>query len=92
MYDRMVRKIKIEVTAGDIERGVPCHAYRCPVGRALARMFKHSVCVGEIDHRLTWRRVGVTKDHPLPPAVARFVHRFDLGKKVRPFTFEVTLP
>ena len=80
-------KKKITVTQGDIERGIPCRSGECPVSVAMQRAFK-SYCKVGTDYALVFDR---NKEVKHSAQVRNFIRRFDAGKKVKPFSFEVEL-
>jgi hypothetical protein len=87
------KRIRIEVTEGDIRLGKPQFACQCPIARAVCRAMRIP---------LRSRRVVVCselidmKDEPdlrvfhLPQAARAFIRRIDSGDPVRPFVFHVT--
>jgi hypothetical protein len=83
----MKKKLKIEVTEGDIKRGDACSAGSCPVAKAVRRAtnWKKTVAVkgGQIEVD------GVAYRAPAP--VTYFVGRFDDELPVKPFSFELEL-
>jgi nitrate/TMAO reductase-like tetraheme cytochrome c subunit len=84
--------MKIEVTQKDIDKGLRSSCYECPIAHAFKRKVKNKIRYGfavnadSIDL--------VTKDfkwyiHALPKKAQTFIKRFDDGKPVKPFTFEI---
>jgi len=94
-----MRRVKVEVTADDIdngERGKPCS---CPVALALRRV------LSDVDDEFgLWKfwdkntakwhlGIGVnTRLTQAPSDVETFAYNFDRDIFVEPFTFEVELP
>ena len=78
--------MKIKVTAEDIKRGKRQDCWRDPVARAARRATSKSAWVGYFTMGLDGR-----KARKLPKKVASFVSRFDAGKPVKPFSFEIDL-
>lgn len=81
-----MRRVKIEVTARDIEMGRPHRPRSCPIAFGILRVFP----VG-------WVSVGDTitvgnGEWKTPPSMLRFIKRFDAGKPVKPFTFVLPWP
>jgi hypothetical protein len=82
-----MKVVRINVTQADIDEGVRCDSFSCPIARAAQRVLGLEVSV-------TPRSI---KDHgtfllgKLPPRAAAFVHNFDLSNPVKPFAFSVTL-
>lgn len=74
----------INVTAEDIENGVPRSCLFCPVAQAVAKQTGLRVSVGAM-----WFFVEAVP-HPTPEDVSNFVMKYDAGDKVEPFSF--TLP
>ncbi len=83
--------MKIKVTLKDIEEGYRGSCYDCPIALAFRREVKTtsitglSVGAARILHReaYTWNA------YTLPKKAQTFVKRFDDGKPVKPFTFEI---
>lgn len=79
--------MKIDVTAEDIDNGVPGECGRCPVALAIARklgLVGAGIRVGPSAVRI---RFDGARDLP---AVARvFVEAFDWDRPVEPFSFEI---
>ena len=76
----------ITVTAEEIKRGNRQDCFKCPVARATSRATSKSAWVGYFTMGLDGR-----KARKLPKKVASFVSRFDSGKPVKPFSFEIDL-
>jgi hypothetical protein len=82
----------IQVTQKDIDKGLKSSCYECPIALAFKRKVKNQILFGyavnyeSIDH--------FTKDnkwyiYALPKKAQTFIKRFDGGKPVEPFTFEI---
>lgn len=91
----------IQVTQGDIDRGVPNNPRGCPIARALNRSLKVAdvlVDVGGINFLLG--DCGLDGDgEDLEyvsvanlPQVSRFINAFDYNEEVQPFEFELDIP
>jgi len=81
------RTYTIEVTAEDIANGIPMEPCKCPISLAATRSIGYP-CAVAVDY--IRKRYG--DDHAaLPKEAADFVLRFDSGRPVAPFQFEVTL-
>jgi len=79
-------KRKIEVTTGDIRKGDRNEVYTCPVALAVNRVLRiTNVNVGEdtISFRFNDGEFALS----LPVAVIDWIEKFDMEKKVKPFTF-----
>lgn len=77
-------KLRVEVTAEDIRKGVKDDTCKCPVARALKRIFPGS----PVEVGVTYVSIrGVVA--AAPRSVRRFVDRFDMGKRVRPAVFVI---
>jgi hypothetical protein len=75
--------VRVDVTAEDLRHGVPFSPLYCPVARAIRRATGEAWLV-----RAGWmRREDVAIG--LPREASDAVKRFDMGKRVRPFSFEV---
>lgn len=89
---RKVVECRVEVTAADIASGRRGSPWRCPIARAINRMFRldpdgpisrGGACVSGKTVRFqgqTW---------VWPAAVDEFVDRYDSDLPVEPFTFEL---
>lgn len=75
--------MRVEVTAKDIDEGVPRACFGCPVALALTRASKKLVLVSAKMYSLD----GIQAE--LPEDVINWVTDFDLGQPVQPITFEV---
>lgn len=78
--------MKIRVTARDIEKGAQGDCGLCPIARATQRAFdteKVYVCANAV-------LVGSNWDYwDLPKRAINFIKRFDAGRSVTPFEFEI---
>lgn len=74
----------INVTAEDIALGCRHHAGKCPIARALNRVYGH-VWVGSF----SWCIKGATRHKRLPDEAADFIITFDNTGRALPFSFEV---
>jgi len=75
----------IHVTKGDIKHGIRQDPFRDPISRAIFRRTGEHVFVGTsfIEIGNNWPPVvGIVKE---------FIERFDAGKKVKPFRFEINI-
>lgn len=77
--------VKIDVTEIDIKTGLPRSSCNCPIAQACERTFAHSVSVTR-----NYVRVAGEKKFDLPWEATKFIHAFDYGKPVQPFSFELT--
>ena len=88
----MSRRIRINVTKRDIDRGIPYSSHACPVASAIRR---HShladYCVGPT---YVVNGEGIIDDVaiPLPEVAIRFVSDFDAGRPVNPIRFTLEPP
>lgn len=76
--------MKIEVTARDIEKGLPEDKCGCPVALAIRRATGLEVSV--------WCSMSVKVGREyidLPDEAEDFINRFDQGEPVQPFTFDL---
>jgi hypothetical protein len=76
----------INVTQDDIDKGEPCRAFCCPIALAIERQTKalpESVVV--------YRQITIGSKFIMdsPPEVLNFIDKFDDGKNVEPFSFEL---
>lgn len=78
--------ITIRVTADDIVNG-SCKGRHCPIALALKRQTTL--------HDFTIKHPGIIEfdsdgsEYRLPPIARRFLRKFDLGRVVKPFEFEL---
>jgi hypothetical protein len=80
-------KVAVEVTTGGIKLGVRKDAEKCPIARALKYLkFK----VSEVsDDGIDFTYKGVDYHAATPKSASKFIERFDGGKPVKPFTFNI---
>ena len=82
--------MQVTVTQDDIDRGVPRMPCRCPIARALRRLFPTAQV-----YLAFWSKTGVLGEDPLrslPIEARTFIRDFDRsGKRSGPFTFELDL-
>jgi len=85
-------KLTINVTARDIEYGKRLSCQSCPIARACRRLKYFQNCAVS-NLRIYFNRV-VTTDNSieLPREASEFIEKFDRGKKVKPFKFEIEVP
>lgn len=82
--------VLISVTEDDIKNGKRMDSKFCPIALACKRteMFgEHGV---RVDHFKLFKRGSCLK-YRLPFVAKAFIHRFDAGRNVEPFEFEVDL-
>lgn len=82
-------KIEVTLIQDDIDKGIPCDAYLCPVARAVRREIGLSASV---DNEEIF--VATRGQFPTPKKVMRFIKRFDDDKRrhlCRPFTFDLDI-
>jgi nitrate/TMAO reductase-like tetraheme cytochrome c subunit len=83
--------MKITVTQKDIDKGLKSSCYECPIAHALKRKVKNKIRYG---FAVNADFIDLTKDnkwwiYALPKKAQTFIKRFDDGKPVKPFTFEI---
>lgn len=83
-----MRKILVEVSVGDIVNGLVSDEHYCPIALALRRQGVE-VSVGE---DILFDRLGGAYERDLPDEAQEFIHRFDNGEPVYPFSFEIEVP
>jgi hypothetical protein len=83
--------MKIKVTLKDIEEGFRGSCYDCPVALAFKREVKPTTQIGLNvgTERILHREVHEWDTYTLPKKAQTFIKRFDGGKPVKPFTFEI---
>ena len=84
--DKIMKKIKIDVTEADIKNGIRFLSKKCPVALAVKRILKKPVQVWGDTYNLVIQK-GKENEIRLPGKVDTFVERFDKGEKVKPFSF-----
>ena len=83
--------MKIKVTLKDIEEGYRGSCYDCPIALAFKREVKTTSHTGLSigAERILHREVHEWDTYTLPKKAQTFIKRFDDGKPVKPFTFEI---
>lgn len=77
---------RVRVTEDHIERGTPLNPYSCPIALALSEIRprrRRKIVAGYSSIRFG------KEQYDTPPDARAFMDRFDDGKAVRPFTFEL---
>lgn len=77
--------MKIKVLQKDINLGEKGNGCNCPIARALNRKFKKHFRVTPTSISNIHSRYLCS----LPTAAQKFIHKFDNGRKVKPFQFEI---
>lgn len=90
-------KLKVAVTAHDIEHGKRGKAGQCPVARALCRRtgriaFVRDDCIEFCGEPYFKSQLGGGIQLPIPIEVRIFTRAFDDWKKVEPLEFELEVP
>ena len=80
-------KKKINVTKRDIQLGEKDNALDCPVALAVKRHLP-SRCLQVGSETVTFDCGSIF----LPESAREFIHRFDTGKRVKPFSFTLEIP
>ena len=80
--------IHIDVTAEDIERGVPRSSDACPIARAAKRVLKGPLGVGVDDIAVFGPK---ERYYLLPDKAQRFLKKFDAKQPVKPISFDAEL-
>lgn len=76
--------MKFTMTKEDIEKGIRCDSFRCPVARAIRRKVKAGR-VRVMTNLIIIRR----REFPTPKKISDWIYDFDRNRKVRPITFEL---
>ena len=84
---RTMEQYRVSVEARHIAAGVRGKGTKCPVKLAMSEATGRDDC-GAMKRHL---RVGL-RSCPVPPEVTDFIHRFDTGLPVEPFTFTLHVP
>ena len=80
-----MKPIKVDVTRNCITAGLRSFATKCPVALAVMAATKSDICL--IFYNCITTRHGAFKT---PIKVQKFIHNFDQGRPVKPFTFTLT--
>jgi hypothetical protein len=79
--------IEVTVTKANIKQGEPDNRHDCPIALALNPL--RSV-TGSYSISVEYDTIEIGElSYKTPKAVKVFLHRFDAGKKVKPFTFQL---
>ncbi len=87
--------MKIKVTAKHISNGTALSMCDCPVALALKQQL-HKLVIVQVDqleympYSHASKYCFVTRTSDTPKKVKQFIKRFDSGKRVRPFSFDVS--
>lgn len=80
----------IEVTQEDIDKGVPENCSKCPVARAIERTLPNpSPSIAVDPEVIEWFDGDQWQFRYTKVKVQTFIERFDAGKPVKPFSFEL---
>lgn len=87
-------KVKVDVTAEDIEagKGHAGRACKCPVALAMARATKNKVYVSQTRWATILFDDKSWQEFETPTEAAEFISKFDANLPVEPFTFELEIP
>lgn len=86
----MSRKVLVEVTAEDIERGEPGDACSCAIARAAERAGFYRPTFWPVSCAMVYGELRSRVE--LPPECGVFGVQFDRHIPVAPFSFEVEIP
>ena len=98
-----MKKIDVQVTREDLERGVRLSVYCCPISRAIRRQIDGWSLIAIVDGESVyfWKTTLLTSveidigESPmkasLPLEAKELVRRFDSGEACEPLTFELML-
>lgn len=79
-------QLKIKVMRKDIKRAVCEDPFRCPIARAMKRMYGDHPFAAYT--RLQIALAGTIRtNYIVPRAASKFMRAFDRGDKVKPFSF-----
>ena len=79
----------IDVTARDIAKGVKNDIDQCSVARAARRVFRRSLNVDGFTINIGDGFLSEYRELSLPKRARNWIHKFDSGKTVKPFSFKV---
>ena len=77
----------ITVTQNDINLGTPSESDSCPIALAITSSGFYHVFVE--DEKIEWFSKYNRRSMIPPKKVRQFIERFDAGKPVRPFSFQL---
>ena len=80
--------MKIEVTQHDIDKGLNNNCFLCPIAHAVKRKMGTDSVLVYCD-RISVMSTVTSYNYKLPKKARTFIKRFDDGKPVEPFTFEI---
>ena len=83
--------MKINVTATDIDKGIRSDDTHCPIALAVKRALRKRKGLFVTDIGIEWENKDerIEKLCGLPARARKFVERFDEGKPVKPFSFNI---
>lgn len=82
-----MKTLKIKVTNNEIKNGKWAHPCLCPIALAIKNTL--GIDNANVTHsEIVFYRYG-TKSYKTPIKVKRFIHMFDMGKKVKPMSFNL---
>lgn len=84
-----MKRVRINVTQRDIDRGVRSTLTSCPIALAIKRRVVEDSTVAVTQFAVLY---GTFMSSPFPYRATQFIYHFDLGKPVKPFTFTLELP
>lgn len=77
----------INVTQRDIDRGKILDCRNCPIAKAMKRVIKQPIIVGDLSYRIN----NSTPIYFNNPGVTLFVRMFDMRREVKPFKFKLDI-
>ena len=80
--------MKVNVTRQDIDQGERANCCNCPVARAIARLVPEGDQV-EVLYASILRRGLQCRIVRIPEEVRDFIKKFDRGRWVKPFSFDL---
>lgn len=86
--EERLKRMTINVTQEDINKGVRNSCTKCPVALAVHRALNKMVRVGFSGVRVEFS-IGVLQFLRIPQECQDFMARFDFGMPVQPFEFEI---
>ncbi len=88
------KRTRIYVTEKLIKAGIQMHSCRCPVALAITAAGGVDPIVGGDKVNVSHLVGGTIEEFyiDLPAKAAAFIKRFDVGSRVKPFSFELELP
>lgn len=87
--------MQIRVTQKHINEGEKIHCTECPIALAISDCLKKSYCAGVSMRRYYIHTLPLSQsciNNELPSKAQDFIIKFDCGRSVEPFDFDIDIP